>query len=91
MQHLQEFTEWESFLEELEEVKARVDLSSVAKCESLKTRHDIPSHMIDKTYVQLLNHCHVFGSERYAAHLRLLCAIHAVDHFEHYLTTVNLL
>lgn len=59
MQHLQEFTEWESFLEELEEIKARVDLSSVAKCESLKTRHDIPSHMIDKTYVELLNHCHV--------------------------------
>ena len=32
----------------------------------------------------------LFGSERYAAHLRLLCAIHAVDHFDHYLTTVNL-
>ena len=54
MQHLQEFTEWEAFLEELEEVKARVDLSSVANCESLKTRHDIPSHIIDKTYVKLI-------------------------------------
>ena len=33
----------------------------------------------------------MFGSEGYAAHLRLLSAIHALDPFDHYLTTVNFL
>ena len=31
------------------------------------------------------------GSERYAAHLRLLSVIHALDHFDHYVTMVNIL
>ena len=31
----------------------------------------------------------IFGSERYASHLRLLSAIHALDHFDHYLATVS--
>ena len=49
--HLERFSDWEAFVEEVDEVKARIDLSCVSDLSGrLKTLSSIPSHLIDNTY-----------------------------------------
>lgn len=52
LQQLRGLSDWEAFVDELEEVRMRVDLSSMVNIGNVNSkRHsDIPSHLIDRTY-----------------------------------------
>ena len=53
LQHLRGLSHWEAFVDELKEVRMRVDLSSMVNIGNMNSKghDDIPSHFIDRTYV----------------------------------------
>ena len=57
LQHLRSYkSDWEAFVDEMEETRLRIDLGCMENIGSAKPycNDDVPAHLIDKTYVKVI-------------------------------------